>query len=184
MGQWIGRTEALRQQNGRGFNLDVTDGHGERSGVLRYIRVVSYVPPLARLGFRRTHGPTAHAVGYGLSSLTGLGIYSPIDSRDGHAICAGQTRANMSVSAVAMSHGQTRVSVLLTYYRGFRCWGNECGKIWNRECRHRLMSALMISLVPGQSRVEVRTIPIWALGGLSFLRQNKFAQLAIHSGGD
>jgi hypothetical protein len=53
------------------------------------------------------------------------------------------------------------------------------------------MSALMISLVPGQSRVEVRTIPIWALGGLSFLRQdksflrqNKLVQLTIHSGAD
>jgi hypothetical protein len=60
------------------------------------------------------------------------------------------------------------------------------------------MSALMISLVPGQSRVEVRTIPIWALGGLSFLRQdksflrqeksflrqNELVQLTIHFGAD
>ena len=70
-------------------------GHGERNGGLRYIRVVSHGPPLAGLGSRRTHCPTARAVGYRLSSLTGLEIYSPIDSRDGHAICAGQTRVSL-----------------------------------------------------------------------------------------
>ena len=43
---------------------------------------------------------------------------------------------------------------------GFAAGGNECGKIWNRECRHPLMSASMISLAPGQNRVEVRKIPI------------------------